>query len=108
MHRNLSEYASESGENGIIGISEKCFTSQAHFTSTLFQKSVLYYRARHWEFHYCLHRLLPKDRLGQKPEDVIAVPLCVIVVWPAAVAAPIGRLTSAVCGRIWKLWLRLW
>ena len=43
MHRNLSEYASDSGENGIFGISEECFTSQAHFTSNIFQRSVLYY-----------------------------------------------------------------
>ena len=43
MHRNLSEYASDIGENGIFGISEKCFTSQAHFTSNIFQRSVLYY-----------------------------------------------------------------
>ena len=44
MHRNLSEYASESGKNGIFGISAHSFGSPIHSTTSFFQRSVLYSR----------------------------------------------------------------
>ena len=47
MHQNLSKYVSDRVENGIFGISEKCFTSQAHFTSNIFPRSVIYCGCKH-------------------------------------------------------------